>query len=360
MRQRTLVVTGDVASSHTNSAPRRDYEALCERLDADLLHAGMLRRAYPRVLRGLALARAANARAHIYDNVYCDSEHIALPLAAVRRAKTGPRVTMIAHYLTPRRKRIAARAIHAESRIDAVVLHSPTQLGPARAAGFRDDQLHVLPYQVDVEFWRSAASPTAHIMSAGQEFRDYATLLRAVDGLPVPVRVAAGSPWSHRKNNFRDTDVPTNASFQRLEYGALREAYDSARFVVVPLHDVNFQAGIITILEAMAMAKAVIVSRTSGQVGTVTGPLMQDGRMHDVGERAWPEATGIYVTPGDDRGLRDAISYLMDHPEVATRMGAAGRRHAEAEFSLDHFVHRMATVIAPERAGLAQPMAVTT
>jgi glycosyltransferase involved in cell wall biosynthesis len=344
-RGRTLIVTAATPAPEGGPPrPSTDYEALRNALDADLLHAGLLRRRWPRLLRGIALARATAERAGSYDNVYCDSEHIAVPLAAMLRARR-PRLTMIAHYLTPGKKRAAIRLLRIASRFAAVVLHSPAQLAPARAAGFEERQLRVVPYQVDAAFWQPTGDAGDYVMSAGREFRDYRTLLQAVEGLSLTVRIAAGSHWSRRKMELRD--VPGNVAVQPLPYDELRAAYAGAAFAVVPLHDVDFQAGIITILEAMAMGKAVIVSRTRGQTGTVSGPLMEGGRLHDIGEHAWPEPTGIYVPPGDAGALRDAIVYLSGRPDLARKMGAAGRRHVEAHLSLDWFTARMTEVIAP-------------
>jgi glycosyltransferase involved in cell wall biosynthesis len=296
------------------------------------------------------LARHVAAIAGAYENIYCDSEHIGLPLAWLLRRRAGrPRISMIAHYLSPLKKRVAVRALRLQRAIDAVAVHSPAQVDRARSLGFIGRQLALVPYHVDTRFWRPRdGGAPAHIGSAGQEFRDYMTLLRAVDGLDAPVRIAAGSHWSRRARNFRARDIPPNVTVGRIDYAGLREVYASARFVVVPLHDVDFQAGIITILEAMSMAKAVIVSRTRGQSGAVVGSLMERGRLRDIGESAWPDHTGMYVPPGDHASLRDAITYLLERPDIAARMGAAGRAFVEAEFTLERFVDRMAALIAPQ------------
>ena len=42
------------------------------------------------------------------------------------------------------------------------------------------------------------------------------------------------------------------------------------------------------------------------------------------------EPTGFYVPPADPEALRQAIVYLLDHPEERARLGAAGRRAVEA------------------------------
>jgi glycosyltransferase involved in cell wall biosynthesis len=57
---------------------------------------------------------------------------------------------------------------------------------------------------------------------------------------------------------------PTSPSQQLSQLG-LRDLYSQSRFVVVPLHEVDFDAGVTTLTEAMAMGKAVIVTRTRGR-----------------------------------------------------------------------------------------------
>ncbi len=351
MQNRTLIVVSDRIDEAAVpiDRPRRDYEELARALNADVLHAGDIDGASSRGRGGIALARAAAARSGAYDNVYCDSEHVGLPLAfLLRKSPAQPRLTMIAHYLSPLKKRAAIRLLRLPARFQAVVMHSAAQMQRARTLGFGAGQLVHVPFQVDSEFWRPLPVPATHIASAGQEFRDYRTLMHAVSDMPVEVRIAAGSHWSTRRSNFGEADIPENVSVARLDYAQLRDSYAGAHFVVVPLHDVDFQAGIITILEAMAMGKCVVVSRTRGQSGVVSGPLMDEGgRLRDIGESAWSDYTGIYVAPRSDAALRHTITYLLDRPDVALRMGEAGRAFVESHLSLDHFVERISAVIAP-------------
>jgi glycosyltransferase involved in cell wall biosynthesis len=92
----------------------------------------------------------------------------------------------------------------------------------------------------------------------------------------------------------------------------------------MPLYPVDFQAGVTAVLEAMAMGKAVICTRTPGQTDVIV-----DGE------------TGLYVEPGSPASLRSAIEWLLDHPEQAERMGRSGRRRVEQEMSLERYVHRL-------------------
>jgi glycosyltransferase involved in cell wall biosynthesis len=102
---------------------------------------------------------------------------------------------------------------------------------------------------------------------------------------------------------------------------------------VVPLHDVDFDAGVTTIAEAMAMSKAVVVTRTRGQVD-----LVRDGE------------NGLYVPPRDPAALRAAIRHLLDNPGEADRMGRAGRAMAESRLTLDRWVRDVAAIVERHRA----------
>src|SRR6185369_12933009 len=193
----------------------------------------------------------------------------------------------------------------------------------------------------------SASRPM--ICSAGLEFRDYTTLIAAARDLDGDVRIGAASHWAKHNAFGASADLPANVTVGAYNYQQLRDLYASARFVVVPLRDVDNQAGITTILEAMAMGKAVVVTRTRGQTDVVRD-WRSGASAPTPGFLATPELaqtlgalpTGWYVQPNDPNDLRDAISYLLAHPEIAEEMGRNARRVVEGFFGLDAFVARFA------------------
>ena len=101
--------------------------------------------------------------------------------------------------------------------------------------------------------------------------------------------------------------------------------------MAVPVDDVDFQAGITTILEAMAMGKPVIVTHTYGQTDviedrrSVTRGAQDRSRpislLRDVAEEEDVpiEPNGFYVPPKDPDALRRA------HRLPAGPPGATGR-----------------------------------
>ena len=57
------------------------------------------------------------------------------------------------------------------------------------------------------------------------------------------------------------------------------------------------------------------------------------------------EPNGLYVAPYDAVALRRALRYLLDHPEERARLGAAGRRVAERQFTVERFAQRMRALV---------------
>lgn len=322
--------------------PRADYVELAEALGADLLdrdgararggRIGALieRVAGPDVLMAWAVHRSRRR----YDVVLTDGEQVGLPLAAFSwfaRRRTRPRHTMIVHIMSVPKKVALFRALRLHRRIDAMVVYASAQRDAVvERLGMPADRVLLSPFMVDTDFFapHAAAStpPRRMICSAGLEFRDYDTLLAAVDGLDdVEVVIAAASPWSKRTTSVGARPLPTNVTVEKLDLAALRELYRAAALVVMPLRESEFQAGITTILEAMAMGKAIVCSRTSGQTDTIA-----DG------------VTGRYVPPGDGPALRAAITELLDDPATAERLGQAARAWAVEHADVAGYARRLA------------------
>ena len=57
-----------------------------------------------------------------------------------------------------------------------------------------------------------------------------------------------------------------------------------------------------------------------------------------------PNETGYLVRPGDAQGLADAVSRLIDDPELRARMGAAGRKLVDPAFRAETMVQQIAGV----------------
>ena len=327
-------IESDVAA---NAHPTMDYFALQSRLNADLADYRVME-ADPHPLvrlarllgRDVALAMHGFVRAGSYDVIFSNGENVSVPLAAFLRLRSRrPGHALIGHRLSAPKKKLLLRALH--SGMDAIFVYAKTQKTYVQdVLGISPDKVHLIAFHADTRVYHPMpeARVARRIASAGLELRDYPTLIEAVKGLDVDVRLAAASPWSKRKNETIDRELPPNVEARGYSYRELRDLYASSRFVVVALYDTDFQAGVTTILEAMAMGKTVIASRTRGQRDVI-----QDG------------VNGLYVPPGDAPALRRAITELLASPERAAQLGANARRTIESAMSLDLWADRIAAVV---------------
>lgn len=287
------------------------------------------------------------------DVVYATGEDVGYPLAMLMRARRVDKPGLVVRLDQPMLGRTISRRLfsdlyvhHALKRIDKVGCHSNVQAQYlSSVVGVPEAALGLLPPKVDTRFFspeRVEPSPAldsvpeeAYILSAGLEMRDYTTLIESVRGLSVPLVIGASSPWSHFRFNY-DRRLPPNVHVASFTPVQMRELYRSARFVVVPIKPTLRTCGITVVLEAWAMEKGVIVSRTIGQLDYV-----EDSE------------TVLFAKPGDVEEMRTKIVYLLENPEEAERLGRNGRKRVETELNLDRFMKAVRELLASAVHGRA-------
>ncbi|MBY0561303.1 glycosyltransferase family 4 protein [Hyphomicrobium sp.] len=348
-KQVLLTVSGTIpqdlpAQIAGGQRPRADYLELARGLKADILDYTKART----VVGGLApvLERLGGANLVLayacwklrsqYRLILTDGEQIGLPLAALMKVTPGyrPRHFMITHIISVPKKALILDVLRLHSQIDGFIVYSRWQKRFIKDRWRLDDsRVLFTPFMVDDQFFAPGkvepkSSPRPLICAVGLERRDYPTLLKSVEGLDLDLVIAAASPWSKRKDSTTGQHIPGNVTVRKFDQYALRQLYADARFVVMPLEPVDFQAGVTAILEAMAMGKAVICSRVPGQTDVIVD-----------------NENGRYVPVGDASALREEISRLLAEPEDAARLGNNGRRLVENEMNLDHYVNRLANFL---------------
>jgi glycosyltransferase involved in cell wall biosynthesis len=342
--------------------PRVDYLELARVLDADVTDMDYMQtRAAPiaRVVArcgALVLAQILDAflRQRSYARIVARADRFGLPLALLFKLTGGRRdLVLVSVWLSRPKKAVFLSRFRVQTHLRAIINYGSVQRDAAVALGVPPAKLSVALQPVDERFWRPVDGPTKRrVVAVGSEARDYATLVRALEGVDADVDIAVGSsvldPAGDPRRMFTDlaqdlapgTALGAPAGSDRitthvqLRHEQLRELYARARVVVVPLHDVEFDAGVTAITEAMAMGKPVVVTRTSGQVDVV-----RDGE------------AGFYVPPGDPQALRQAIERLLDDPREAEQMGGAGRALVEERHRLDDWVQHVAGVVTGDPPG---------
>ncbi len=329
-------------------APKADYVAMAEAFPADLIDYVTAQNVGGRIGRLLArvggpnlqLAWSCYRKRGEYEVIFTDGEQVGIPLALLFKflpAGNRPRHIMIGHWLSVRKKMFFFDYLGVQNDIDTIFVYSSTQKqyaesrwqlppGTVVATPFMVDDRFFSPAEVletsKVQRFVDESRPV--ICAVGLEFRDYPTLMNAIRDMDLLVVIAAASPWSKRSDSTAGSAIPDNVIVERFSQYELRQLYSISRFTVMPLHNVDFQAGVTAILEAMAMKKAVICTRTAGQTDVVIEGI-----------------TGLYVAPQDPQALGMAIQYLLDNPQLTRQMGENGRRLVEEKLNLDHYVARL-------------------
>lgn len=325
-----------------HSRPRIDYLDLQSRLDADLIDFGVYGRApyrwleRPDRLSRLAWGQALYALRHWrdYDVVYSLGEDVAVPLAFLLRLRgRRPRHIMVAHNLLSPRKVPVVRALRVMDRFERVIVFARDAVsGLSSTYGVPPERVCFSMDAIDERFWRPdpAILPELDlVLSVGRARRDFSTLFAAVAGLPLRLRVQAGSQW-HVEYAARTGDrPPENVEWGGfLSYTELRALYDRAGFAVIALEPgAHHSAGSVSVKEALAMGKAVILASDGGGSEAV-----RDGE------------TGLRVPAGDPDALRRAIAQLLDAPDLARRMGERGRALPEREMRYDAKIDWLASL----------------
>lgn len=322
--------------------PRTDFFELSKRLGADVVSfeevdgaEGWLDKQVKRIFgRSTVLALEGFRRRKNFDLVFTTSEAVGMPLALLLKL-SGTKKThlMIGHRLSPPKKAFLWKLFGLHTHVSTVFVYSSTQKNAVvNDLSTPPQKVVQIPFMADQQFFRPMPdiSERHQVCSVGLEWRDYPTLIEAAKNLHCEVKILAGSLWSRGKNEAEGSKVPANVDVHKYKvpYPDLRKLYAESKIVIVPLYQTDFQAGITSILEAMAMGKPVIVTKTVGQTDTVV-----DGE------------TGLYVSPGNPDDLRQKIQFLLENEAERKRIGDNGRRAFQNSFTLDHLVARICELV---------------
>ena len=321
--------------------PRIDYLQLAGKLGAEILDYSVyeesrlksLFRPLEKALRiDLGQAVEGAKKAYRYRGFYSTSERVGIPLAMLLRKKRPrkPHIMLGDYLLSPKKRQLfkLSGLLHSVDKIvcltsiDARSYQSYFQLSPR--------QVQMVHYGVDQEFFNPIPTENRkHILSLGTSKRDYATLMRVMNAIEVPLKVKGTSSW-YARDPLPGVGIPRNVEILGwCSFAELRDLYAESFFVVVPIKQTfEHTAGITSVLEAAAMARAVVATRTPGMVDYV-----KDGE------------TGILVEPYDVDGMREAIQYLLDNPHEAERMGRNGRQLVEREMNVDVYVEKLTQIV---------------
>ena len=167
-----------------------------------------------------------------------------------------------------------------------------------------------------------------YIVAMGSANRDYATLIRAVEGTGIPTIIVAAPRL------LADLPRAPNVTMRsRLSAVECLELAAGARLSVVTLADVETASGQVTVIEAMRVGCPVVATRSAG-----TLDYLVDGE------------TGVLVDPGDPGQLRRVLLELWEDPMKRGSLAARAAMFADEHLS-DEAAARSLTLILDKLTG---------
>lgn len=165
-----------------------------------------------------------------------------------------------------------------------------------------------LPADGDFAAARLAARGGGYVFSGGGADRDFPTLVAALADTGVPVEIVTFSPGTLGV----ETELPSSFAVSwRMPVPDFLARLAGAAVVALPLRSPGSQFGQTTLVQALSLGKAVVVTRAPGVTDYV-----EDGR------------EGLLVEAGDADGLRDAVLRLLRDDALRARCEAHARDRA--------------------------------
>jgi glycosyltransferase involved in cell wall biosynthesis len=262
-------------------------------------------------------------RVNRYDLIYSDGAQSAVLLAFLRsvfKRNYPPHVVLdIGCFNGGRRREIELKPIRklVES-ISCVIYHAriqesyyreclPSLWERCRFVPIGIDQMYFRPQEVEEENYVFCVG------HRGLKSRDWPTLMEAFEKLDTRTELRIVGTDKVGKDDLRGRKVPKSAKFYSfVPRPKLKDFISRSRFAVLPLPYHAHSQGQFSLLESMAMGKAVIVSKVPGIIDYV-----EDGK------------TAILYEAYNAEDLKEKVKLLLDNPREAKRIGREARSAVE-------------------------------
>lgn len=236
---------------------------------------------------------------------------------------------LVSHLIIPERKKLVQRLritfIRAcVKRISCITVSSKVEVSKyATALRLQPGRVIYLPLGIDhsaLQEWQNQE----YIFSGGRSNRDYATLIKAVEKMPVTVKIAA------QRHNLDQASIPKNVQFICGVFGSdFDRLIAEAKLVVLPLDRADESSGHLVLLRAMYFGKAVIISDNAAIRDYVT------------------DRENVFIVNAHDPvALTGLIQTLLRDDGLRNRIGQAARRHVLQHYMFDQTSLELVRIIA--------------
>ena len=277
-------------------------------------------------------------RANAADVIFSTVDTLGIPLILLKRVGLVRRPLVYVSIGLPERlvqlrnrpmRRLYRSALRGASAVVAYSEHEAAALRDWLGPG--GPEVVFVPFGVDVDAFRpvEAADQDFDVLSVGVDpRRDFELLLAIAERNPeLTFRIVAGADRARSlgripHNVTLETDIP-------LEQVRLRLAASGC--VALPVRDNSYSGATTTLLQAMAMGKPVIVSRT---VAIAEGYELED------------RDNCRLVEPGDEQAFERAVLETLTGAAAARALGSRARQTVERSFSWERFTGALWEVLS--------------
>jgi len=223
-----------------------------------------------------------------------------------------------------RMQRLYARALRGTQ---AIVTYAKSEAEQLRGwLGTAPPEISFVPFGVDVDAFRPVPEvrPEFDVLTVGVDpRRDFGLLLRIAARRPeLSFRIVASAEHARALK-----DVPANVAVETdIPLDQVRDRLAQARVVALPVRDNSYSGATTTLLQAMAMAKPVVVSRTDA---IATGYELEDS------------VNCCLVPPGDEAAFERALLEMLTGADAATTLGIRARETVERSLTWERYTNAL-------------------
>ena len=288
----------------------------------------------------LAALRTANRA----DVVLSTVDTVGIPLLLLKRARRlRPPLVYVAIGLPERLARLRSRRMKrlyssALGSCAAIVAYSEKEAEDIRgwvAAHGSSARVEFVPFGVDPRSFVPDGARGAGVVSVGADpQRDFELLVRVATRMPeVAFRIVT---TADRARELRS--CPANVALESdLPFEDMRRRLVEARLVALPVRENSYSGATTVLLQAMALEKPVVVTRTSA---IASGYGLVDGENVRL------------VAPGDEAGFERALADVLRDDLHARALGASARATVERDLGWERYVGRLEAIL---RSAVAAP-----
>lgn len=268
------------------------------------------------------------------DVVLSTVDTVGIPLMLLARARVvrAPFVYVaiglperLVQLRSARMQRLYAQALGTASAIVAYSEHETDVLRQWLGERGVEARVEFVPFGVDVEAFRpTGATPDVDVVSIGADpHRDFELLLAVARGLPA-TRFLVVTTADHARSLG---DLPVNVALEvDLPFDKMRSRLERARVVALPVRENSYSGATTVLLQSMALAKPVVVTRTAA---IATGYGLEEG------------ANLRLAAPGDVDGFGRLLAEVLEDEARARELGARARETVESGLTWQRYVGRL-------------------